>query len=96
MGRSTESTTTAERECDLKQTITGNLTAGFCFDVFPRVPRMATLLSRFRIDFSDINVLGDINTKPKKHKYDCVAFKCIQLNSAFGTFLERCYSSLLL
>uniref|UniRef100_A0A669D297 Solute carrier family 12 member 2 n=1 Tax=Oreochromis niloticus TaxID=8128 RepID=A0A669D297_ORENI len=28
---------------------------------------MATLLSRFRIDFSDINVLGDINTKPKKH-----------------------------
>ncbi|KAG7232414.1 hypothetical protein INR49_008877 [Caranx melampygus] len=29
--------------------------------------RMATLLSRFRIDFSDINVLGDINTKPKKH-----------------------------
>uniref|UniRef100_A0A8C5BLW3 Solute carrier family 12 member 2 n=1 Tax=Gadus morhua TaxID=8049 RepID=A0A8C5BLW3_GADMO len=27
---------------------------------------MATLLSRFRIDFSDINVLGDINTKPKK------------------------------
>uniref|UniRef100_A0A7N8WN68 Solute carrier family 12 member 2-like n=1 Tax=Mastacembelus armatus TaxID=205130 RepID=A0A7N8WN68_9TELE len=26
---------------------------------------MATLLSRFRIDFSDINVLGDINTKPK-------------------------------
>lgn len=31
---------------------------------------MATLLSRFRIDFSDIIVLGDINTKPKKHKYD--------------------------
>uniref|UniRef100_A0A8C7XTD4 Solute carrier family 12 member 3 n=1 Tax=Oryzias sinensis TaxID=183150 RepID=A0A8C7XTD4_9TELE len=29
--------------------------------------RMATLLSKFRIDFSDINVLGDINTKPKKH-----------------------------
>ncbi|XP_061586297.1 solute carrier family 12 member 2 isoform X2 [Cololabis saira] len=29
---------------------------------------MATLLSKFRIDFSDINVLGDINTKPKKHK----------------------------
>ncbi|XP_053182169.1 solute carrier family 12 member 2-like [Scomber japonicus] len=28
---------------------------------------MATLLSRFRIDYSDINVLGDINTKPKKH-----------------------------
>uniref|UniRef100_A0A3B3YCR9 Solute carrier family 12 member 2 n=1 Tax=Poecilia mexicana TaxID=48701 RepID=A0A3B3YCR9_9TELE len=28
---------------------------------------MATLLSRFRIDFSDINVLGDINVKPKKH-----------------------------
>uniref|UniRef100_A0A8C7XRD7 Solute carrier family 12 member 3 n=1 Tax=Oryzias sinensis TaxID=183150 RepID=A0A8C7XRD7_9TELE len=26
---------------------------------------MATLLSKFRIDFSDINVLGDINTKPK-------------------------------
>uniref|UniRef100_G3PPB7 Solute carrier family 12 member 2 n=1 Tax=Gasterosteus aculeatus aculeatus TaxID=481459 RepID=G3PPB7_GASAC len=26
---------------------------------------MATLLSRFRIDFSDIHVLGDINTKPK-------------------------------
>uniref|UniRef100_A0A3Q3IPH6 Solute carrier family 12 member 2 n=1 Tax=Monopterus albus TaxID=43700 RepID=A0A3Q3IPH6_MONAL len=29
--------------------------------------KMATLLSRFRIDFSDIRVLGDINTKPKKH-----------------------------
>ncbi|XP_033827933.1 solute carrier family 12 member 2-like [Periophthalmus magnuspinnatus] len=28
---------------------------------------MAMLLSRFRIDFSDIIVLGDINTKPKKH-----------------------------
>ncbi|XP_069562016.1 solute carrier family 12 member 2-like [Brachyistius frenatus] len=28
---------------------------------------MATLLSRFRIDYSDIHVLGDINTKPKKH-----------------------------
>lgn len=27
---------------------------------------MATLLSKFRIDFSDITVLGDINTKPKK------------------------------
>ncbi|XP_028312193.1 solute carrier family 12 member 2 isoform X1 [Gouania willdenowi] len=32
---------------------------------------MATLLSRFRIDFSDINVLGDINTKPKKHNKVC-------------------------
>uniref|UniRef100_A0A3Q2YCQ5 Solute carrier family 12 member 3 n=1 Tax=Hippocampus comes TaxID=109280 RepID=A0A3Q2YCQ5_HIPCM len=31
------------------------------------IKMMATLLSRFRIDFSDINVLGDINTKPKKH-----------------------------
>lgn len=30
--------------------------------------RMATLLSKFRIDFSDIMVLGDINTKPKKEK----------------------------
>ncbi|XP_029442734.1 solute carrier family 12 member 2-like [Rhinatrema bivittatum] len=29
---------------------------------------MATLLSKFRIDFSDIMVLGDINTKPKKAK----------------------------
>uniref|UniRef100_A0AAR2IJB0 Solute carrier family 12 member 2 n=1 Tax=Pygocentrus nattereri TaxID=42514 RepID=A0AAR2IJB0_PYGNA len=28
---------------------------------------MAALLSKFRIDFSDINVLGDINIKPKKH-----------------------------
>lgn len=27
---------------------------------------MATLLSKFRIDFSDIMVIGDINTKPKK------------------------------
>ncbi|XP_008334684.1 solute carrier family 12 member 2 isoform X1 [Cynoglossus semilaevis] len=27
---------------------------------------MATLLNRFRIDFSDIIVLGDINTKPKE------------------------------
>uniref|UniRef100_A0A4W6G8A4 Solute carrier family 12 member 2 n=1 Tax=Lates calcarifer TaxID=8187 RepID=A0A4W6G8A4_LATCA len=33
---------------------------------------MATLLSKFRIDFSDITVLGDINTKPKK---DMVAFE---------------------
>uniref|UniRef100_A0A3Q3WVI1 Solute carrier family 12 member 2 n=1 Tax=Mola mola TaxID=94237 RepID=A0A3Q3WVI1_MOLML len=33
--------------------------------LFVRGVRMATLLSRFRIDFSDINVLGDINTKPK-------------------------------
>lgn len=30
--------------------------------------RMATLLSKFRIDFSDITVLGDINTKPKKEQ----------------------------
>ncbi|KAG7235514.1 hypothetical protein INR49_002560, partial [Caranx melampygus] len=29
---------------------------------------MATLLSKFRIDFSDITVLGDINTKPKKEQ----------------------------
>lgn len=36
--------------------------------MWPAVFRMATLLSRFRIDFSDINVLGDINTKPQKHK----------------------------
>ncbi|XP_074495642.1 solute carrier family 12 member 2 [Sebastes fasciatus] len=28
---------------------------------------MATLLSRFRIDYSDIHVLGEINTRPKKH-----------------------------
>ncbi|KAI1905148.1 hypothetical protein AGOR_G00013150 [Albula goreensis] len=34
---------------------------------------MATLLSKFRIDFSDINVLGDINTKPKKE--NVVAFE---------------------
>uniref|UniRef100_A0A4W3I3H9 Solute carrier family 12 member 2 n=1 Tax=Callorhinchus milii TaxID=7868 RepID=A0A4W3I3H9_CALMI len=27
---------------------------------------MATLLSKFRIDFSDITVLGDLNTKPSK------------------------------
>uniref|UniRef100_A0A3B4YUL1 Solute carrier family 12 member 2 n=1 Tax=Seriola lalandi dorsalis TaxID=1841481 RepID=A0A3B4YUL1_SERLL len=27
----------------------------------------STLINKFRIDFSDINVLGDINTKPKKH-----------------------------
>uniref|UniRef100_A0A669E979 Solute carrier family 12 member 2 n=1 Tax=Oreochromis niloticus TaxID=8128 RepID=A0A669E979_ORENI len=33
---------------------------------------MATLLSKFRIDFSDITVLGDINTKPKK---DMAAFE---------------------
>lgn len=32
--------------------------------------RMATLLNRFRIDFSDIIVLGDINTKPKEDKYE--------------------------
>ncbi|KAK3550386.1 hypothetical protein QTP86_025191 [Hemibagrus guttatus] len=29
---------------------------------------MATLLSKFRIDFSDITVLGDINTKPKAER----------------------------
>ncbi|XP_053263580.1 solute carrier family 12 member 2 isoform X2 [Podarcis raffonei] len=34
---------------------------------------MATLLSKFRIDFSDIMVLGDINTKPKKE--NIVAFE---------------------
>ncbi|TRY64819.1 hypothetical protein DNTS_004419 [Danionella cerebrum] len=28
---------------------------------------MAALLSKFRIDFSDITVLGDINIKPRKH-----------------------------
>ncbi|KAK7145418.1 hypothetical protein R3I93_013216 [Phoxinus phoxinus] len=28
---------------------------------------MAALLSKFRIDFSDITVIGDINIKPKKH-----------------------------
>ncbi|KAI5629279.1 solute carrier family 12 member 2 isoform 1, partial [Silurus asotus] len=31
---------------------------------------MATLLSKFRIDFSDITVLGDINTKPKTERVD--------------------------
>ncbi|XP_057674301.1 solute carrier family 12 member 2 isoform X2 [Corythoichthys intestinalis] len=30
---------------------------------------MATLLSKFRIDFSDITVLGDVNTKPKKEHF---------------------------
>uniref|UniRef100_A0A8B9KD36 Solute carrier family 12 member 2-like n=1 Tax=Astyanax mexicanus TaxID=7994 RepID=A0A8B9KD36_ASTMX len=30
---------------------------------------MAALLSKFRIDFSDITVLGDVNIKPKKHKF---------------------------
>uniref|UniRef100_A0A2K5L5J1 Solute carrier family 12 member 2 n=1 Tax=Cercocebus atys TaxID=9531 RepID=A0A2K5L5J1_CERAT len=34
---------------------------------------MATLLSKFRIDFSDIMVLGDINTKPKKE--NIIAFE---------------------
>ncbi|XP_058268624.1 solute carrier family 12 member 2 isoform X3 [Hemibagrus wyckioides] len=31
---------------------------------------MATLLSKFRIDFSDITVLGDINTKPKAERLE--------------------------
>ncbi|TTF71930.1 Solute carrier family 12 member 2 [Bagarius yarrelli] len=31
---------------------------------------MATLLSKFRIDFSDITVLGDINTKPKTERVE--------------------------
>uniref|UniRef100_A0A674BLY8 Solute carrier family 12 member 2 n=1 Tax=Salmo trutta TaxID=8032 RepID=A0A674BLY8_SALTR len=31
---------------------------------------MAALLSKFRIDFSAIYVLGDINTKPKKHNFE--------------------------
>ncbi|KAM9455783.1 solute carrier family 12 member 2 isoform 2-T2 [Clarias gariepinus] len=31
---------------------------------------MATLLSKFRIDFSDITVLGDINTKPKTERLE--------------------------
>ncbi|XP_078252213.1 solute carrier family 12 member 2 isoform X2 [Rhinoraja longicauda] len=34
---------------------------------------MATLLSKFRIDFSDITVLGDMNTKPSKD--DIAAFE---------------------
>uniref|UniRef100_A0A4W5RA40 Solute carrier family 12 member 2 n=1 Tax=Hucho hucho TaxID=62062 RepID=A0A4W5RA40_9TELE len=32
-----------------------------------KITLMAALLSKFRIDFSAIYVLGDINTKPKKH-----------------------------
>lgn len=38
--------------------------------------RMATLLSKFRIDFSDITVLGDINTKPKSKGYEFKIFTC--------------------
>lgn len=37
---------------------------------------MATLLSKFRIDFSDITVLGDINTKPKSKGYEFKIFTC--------------------
>jgi len=38
------------------------------FFLFLFLCRMATLLSKFRIDFSDITVLGDVNTKPKKEQ----------------------------
>nr|UQS87558.1 solute carrier family 12 member 2 [Rhamdia quelen] len=31
---------------------------------------MATLLSKFRIDFSDITVLGDVNTKPRTERVE--------------------------
>ncbi|XP_063050860.1 solute carrier family 12 member 2-like [Engraulis encrasicolus] len=34
---------------------------------------MAALLTKFRIDFSDITVLGDINTKPKKSSKEAFA-----------------------
>uniref|UniRef100_A0A4W5QTY2 Solute carrier family 12 member 2 n=1 Tax=Hucho hucho TaxID=62062 RepID=A0A4W5QTY2_9TELE len=35
-----------------------------------KITLMAALLSKFRIDFSAIYVLGDINTKPKKHNFE--------------------------
>lgn len=69
--RSTASTTTAERETlyqfPLPPMPHSPRECWFVM-VYVCVDRMATLLSRFRIDFSDIIVLGDINIKPKKHK----------------------------
>ena len=31
---------------------------------------MASLLSKFRIKFADIHVIGDINVKPNKERYE--------------------------
>ncbi|XP_004697035.2 solute carrier family 12 member 2, partial [Echinops telfairi] len=49
---------------------------------------MATLLSKFRIDFSDIMVLGDINTKPKKEKSLPVARKGAVSSALYMAWLE--------
>lgn len=46
--------------------------------------RMATLLSKFRIDFSDITVLGDINTKPKSEGYELFISSYVQLTHDSG------------
>uniref|UniRef100_S4R6A1 Solute carrier family 12 member 2 n=1 Tax=Petromyzon marinus TaxID=7757 RepID=S4R6A1_PETMA len=49
------------RDCKIRVFIGGKINR---IDHDKRV--MATLLSKFRIDFSDIEVLGDMNTKPDK------------------------------
>lgn len=37
---------------------------------FSLVFRMASLLSKFRIKFADIHIIGDINVKPNKERYE--------------------------
>ncbi|MGH0176816.1 UNVERIFIED_CONTAM: hypothetical protein FKN15_078043 [Acipenser sinensis] len=49
---------------------------------------MATLLSKFRMDFSDITVLGDINTKPKKEKSMPLARKGAVSSALYMAWLE--------
>ncbi|KAG7280804.1 hypothetical protein CRUP_035469 [Coryphaenoides rupestris] len=49
---------------------------------------MATLLSKFRIDFSDITVLGDINTKPKKERSMPLARKGTVSSALYMGWLE--------
>lgn len=58
--------------------------------------RMATLLSKFRIDFSDITVLGDVNTKPKMEQWVegfvfCFTSVYVPLDIFYVYLLHKCY-----
>lgn len=37
---------------------------------FSPIFRIASLLSKFRIKFADIHIIGDINIKPNKERYE--------------------------
>jgi sodium/potassium/chloride transporter 1 len=37
---------------------------------------MASLLSKFRIKFADIHIIGDINIKPNKERYELFSKLC--------------------